>query len=86
MNSVNSDYKIKKSNLNNTEFKIERVGENKLAVVFDILLNGYYDYIQTIEWVANGNDNGEYYSDRPTAIIVNASENPNPQNRPNIEI
>lgn len=81
LNSVNSDYKIKKSNLNNTEFKIERVGENKLALVFDILLNGYYDYIQTIEWVANGNDNGEYYSDRPTAIIVNASENPNPQNR-----
>ena len=59
-------------------FKQEDGKRNKLAGVFDIILNGYYDYIQNLNWMyVNSYSNTE----EPYAISVAVSEKINVANR-----
>ena len=69
------------SDVNGTTFlKItqENNGRDKLPLVFDIILNGYYDYMQELWWVYDGD--GGLKKD-PVKISVAVSMKPNDQNR-----
>ena len=56
---------------------IKIIGDgNDLSVVFDIILNGYYDYVQTLYWVSKTD-----FSTPPNALFVEVSNNVQPNNR-----
>ena len=52
-------------------------GTDKLALVFDIILNGYYQYVQKLWWVSPSND----FNSEPLHIDVTLAEKPKPENR-----
>ena len=59
----------------NTSLKgiIQSDGKNeKLDLVFDIILNGYYEYVQQLRWVANENEDD--FKGKPIRIEVSVSE------------
>lgn len=59
----------------NTSLKgiIQSDGKNeKLDLVFDIILNGYYEYVQQLRWVADGSEKD--FNGKPICIEVSVSE------------
>lgn len=52
-------------------------GTEKMDLVFDIILNGYYEYVQTLSWGIKGND----YTVKPSYIDVTVSQNVKPNER-----
>lgn len=50
---------------------------DKLPFVFDILLNGYYQYVQKLWWVSPSDD----FKNNPLHIDVTASQSPKVENR-----
>lgn len=75
---------IKEMYINPSEFSdgimmIKQADGNtdKLPLVFDILLNGYYEYVQKLWWVSPTND----FNNEPMHIDVTAVEKPKIENR-----
>lgn len=66
-NEINGTFN--KAQVKFIEFK-ETSGKNKLYKVFDILLNGYCEYVQTLEWVYDENNVGG----DPEKLVVYARE------------
>lgn len=80
--STNRNVPIKKDTSYTAKngIKIVRDGSNsnnEMPFVFDIILNGYYEYVQSLSWVINGND----FTSKPSSIIVTVSEKPKAQER-----
>jgi hypothetical protein len=85
LDSVNAKIKIGYSNdtkNNNAVKSIVRTdgGTEKMDLVFDIILNGYYDYVQRVDWIMPDSDNDAPLSN-PKEITVKISEKVEPQSR-----
>ena len=85
LDSVNAKIKIDYSNdtkNNNAVKSIVRTdgGTEKMDLVFDIILNGYYDYVQRVDWIMPDSDNDAPLSN-PKEITVKISEKVEPQSR-----
>jgi len=72
--SVNLDPTYKDGGL--IMFKQKDGKRDKLGNVFDIILNGYYQYVQNLIWYYNNAPNEE-----PLAIVATVAENPKIANR-----
>lgn len=72
--SVNLDPTYKDGGL--IMFKQKDGKKDKLGNVFDIILNGYYQYVQNLIWYYNNAPNEE-----PLAIVATVAENPKIANR-----
>lgn len=58
----------------------QKGGDNdKMDLVFDIILNGYYDYVQRLSWVIK--KGGKDYLEAPSYIDVTVSKNVKPNER-----
>lgn len=76
LDSTNKGVKIKMVEDKNVQGRFTILSDNgRLDLAFDILLNGYYQYIQTLEWVASD------YLKEPNKLIVTAADKPDENNR-----
>ena len=69
---------VKGYNKSNTHMTIRQKngGNDKLKNVFDVILNGYYEYVSELYWVYSGALTAE-----PSMIVVKASQSNNDGNR-----
>ena len=80
LDSTNKVVKLKKRiDINQNTFRVECEGDNQLALVFDILLNGYYEYVEKLYWASNSN--GGDFKNSPDYILVVAKDKVEPNNR-----